>query len=127
MFCPNNYYISISFKLAAILQQMFLISDQEYTHTILQFSLLQVYDTFHTQTNKHTLTGRYRRAPCVVAEWRAAAGCCGVADEMVTTVASPAHHAVNMAAALRGDGAVARRVWGGAVQSWRKHNQRCFK
>lgn len=48
----------------------------------------------------------------MVAEGRAAAGRCGVAYETVATVASPAHHAVNVAAALRGDGAMERRVWG---------------
>ncbi len=53
----------------------------------------------------------------------AAAGCCGVAYETVTTVASPAHHTVNMAAALRGDGAMKWRVWGGAVQSCNGENR----
>lgn len=72
--------------------------------------------TFHTQTNKQTLTRRNRRVPRVVAEWCAVTGCCGVAYETITTVTSPAHHAVNMAAALRGDGAMERRVWGWAVQ-----------
>ena len=59
----------------------------------------------------------------MVAKCRAAAGCCGVAYETVTTVTSPAYHAVNMAAALRGDRAVERRVWGGAVQRWRGGNK----
>lgn len=72
--------------------------------------------TSHTQTNKQTLTRRNRRVPRVVAEWCAATGCCGVAYETITTVTSPAHHAVNMATALRGDGTMERRVWGWAVQ-----------
>lgn len=75
--------------------------------------------TLHTETNKHTLARRHRRVPGVVAERCAAAGCRGVAYETVTAVASPAHHAVNMTAALRGDGAVEGGVWRGAVQGCR--------
>lgn len=60
----------------------------------------------------------------MVAERRAPAGCCGVAYETVTTVTSPSHHAVDMAATLRGDRAMERRVWGRAVQGWngKKHS-----
>lgn len=54
----------------------------------------------------------------MVAKWCAPAGCCGVAYETVTTVTSPSHHAVDMAATLRGDRAMQGRVWGGAVQGW---------
>lgn len=59
----------------------------------------------------------------MVAQCRAAAGPCGVPYEAVTTVASPAHHAVDMAAALRGDGAMEWRVWGGAIQGWKKKKE----
>lgn len=55
----------------------------------------------------------------MVAERRAAAGGRAVADEPVAAVAGPAHHAVDVAARLRGDGAVERRVRRGAVQRWR--------
>lgn len=71
----------------------------------------------------HTLTRGYGRIPGMVAERRAAAGRCGVAYETVSAVASPPHHAVDVPAALRGDGAVEGGVGGGAVQSWsgKKH------
>lgn len=73
--------------------------------------------------SKPTLTGGNRRVPCVVAQWRTAACCCGVAYETVTTVTSPAHHAVNVTTTLRGDGAVERRVRGRAVQSCQRANK----
>lgn len=69
-----------------------------------------------------TLTSRYRGVPCMVAQWRAAACCCGIAYEAVTAVTSPSYHAVNVTATLRGDGAVEWGVWGGAVQSCRRRN-----
>lgn len=59
----------------------------------------------------------------MVAERRAAAGGCGVPYEAVAAIASPAHHAVDVAAALRGDGAVKRGVRGRAVQGWRGGNK----
>lgn len=78
---------------------------------------------FPPNTSEPTLTSWDGRVPRVVAQRRAAAGCCGVADEAVTTVAGPAHHAVNVTTALRRDGAVERRVRGGAVQSCHRANR----
>lgn len=64
----------------------------------------------------HTLTRGDRRVPGMVTERRAAAGGRGVADQAVSAVARPAYHAVDVAARLRRDGAVQRRVRRGAVQ-----------
>lgn len=55
----------------------------------------------------------------MVAQRRAAARGRAVADESVAAVAGPAHHAVDVAARLRGDGAVERRVRRGAVERCR--------
>lgn len=66
-----------------------------------------------------TLTRRDTGVPGVVAQRRAAARGGAVADESVAAVAGPAHHAVDVAARLRGDGAVERRVRRGAVERWR--------
>lgn len=52
----------------------------------------------------------------MVAERRAAARPRGVAYETIAAVAGPAHHAVDVAAGLRGDGAVERRIRRGAVE-----------
>lgn len=69
-----------------------------------------------TNTFSHTLTTRHRRVPGVVALRHTAASRRAIAYKTVTTVTSPAHHAVNMTACLRRYGAVEGRVWRGAVQ-----------
>lgn len=53
----------------------------------------------------------------MVSKCRAATGRSGVAYQTVTAVARPPHHAVNVTATLRGDGAVERGVRGGTVPS----------
>lgn len=55
----------------------------------------------------------------MVSQRRAAARGGAVADESVPAVAGPAHHAVDVAARLRGDGSMERRVRRGAVERWR--------
>lgn len=82
-----------------------------------------IFSEFPTNMSKPTLTGGNRRVPCVVAQQRTAACCCGVAYETVTTVTSPAHHAVNVTTTLRGNGAMERRVRGRAVQSCQRANK----
>lgn len=68
---------------------------------------------------EQTLTRRDVGVPGVIAQRRAPARGRAVADEAVAAVAGPAHHAVDVAARLRGDGAVQRRVRRGAVERWR--------
>lgn len=77
---------------------------------------------FPTNSSELTLTSGNGRVPRVVAQRRTSAHCCGVAYETVTAVARPAHHAVDVTAALRGDGAMERRVRRGAVQCCHRVN-----
>lgn len=52
----------------------------------------------------------------MITQQRAAADGRGVANEAVASVTGPPNHAVDVAPALRGDGAVEWGVWCGAVQ-----------
>lgn len=67
-----------------------------------------------------TLTGRNGCIPRVVAIGGLLAHSCAFSDELVSPVASPAHHAVQMTPGLAHHKAVLRGVWGAAVHRYNK-------